>query len=119
MIIPIETIKQVITALLIAVALVLLYHSQYGRPLRLKVKELRIRYHGRPAAFRRAQRKALRLSRKTNKRYYVYFLNMRYRVMHRDDVRAHKRTGHFRHHVNVSNMKPIEFFDTQKHDLCL
>lgn len=119
MIIPIIVIKQVITAILILIALVVLYRSEYGKPVRRKVFEYSIRFHGRPAAFRRAMRKANRLSKKRNKRYRVYFLNRRYRVYHRDDIREKKRSGLFNHNVNVTNMQPIEFYDTKNLHQCL
>jgi hypothetical protein len=116
MIIPIIIIKQVLAAILIITALVLLWKSKYFRPVRLKVKELRIRFHGRPAALKRAKRKAMRLNKKKGKRYRVYFLAMRYRVLHRDDVRSAKRSGFFNHNVNVTNTESLVFFDTNNPD---
>ena len=116
MIIPIIIIKQVLAAILIIIALVLLWKTKYLRPARLKVKELRIRYHGRAAALNRATRKAKKKHKKDGKRYRVYFLAMRYRVLHRDDVRAAKRIGFFNHNVNVTNTESLVFFDTNNPD---
>lgn len=84
-----------------------------------KVKELRIRFHGRKAAFDRAKNKALKEHKKTGRRYRVYFLAMRYRVLHRDDIREFKRCGVFNHRMNVTNTQDIVFFDTQNPSSCL
>jgi len=116
MIIPFLIIKQVLAAILIITLLVLLWKSKYLSPARLKVKELRIRFHGRPAALNRAKKKAMKLNKKKKRRYRVYFLAMRYRVLHRDDVRAAKRIGFFNHNVNVTNTESLVFFDTNNPD---
>lgn len=117
MIIPIIIIKQVIGAIILVIALWLLWRSKLMRPVRLKLKELRIRFHGRPAALERAKRRALKLSKKENKRYRIYFLGMRYRVLHRDDIRAYKRIGFFNRHINVTNTEALVFFDTANPDI--
>lgn len=113
-IIPIIVIKQVAAALIIAASLVIVYHLKFMHPVRRKVKELRIRFHGRPSAFERAKRRAIKLHKKDGRRYRVYFLAMRYRVLHRDDVRAAKRAGFFNHNVNVTNTAELNFFDTNQ-----
>jgi hypothetical protein len=41
---------------------------------------------------------------------------MRYRVLHRDDVRSAKRSGFFNHNVNVTNTESLVFFDTNNPD---
>lgn len=117
MIIPIIIIKQVAAAIIITIALFLLWKSKPLRPVRLKLKELRIRFYGRPAALDRAKRKAMELSIKNKKRYRVYFLAMRYRVLHRDDIREAKRAGFFNHNINVTNTQELVFFDTANPDL--
>lgn len=117
MIIPVTLIIKVLIAIFITVSFALLWHSSILRPIRLKVKELRIRFHGRPAALERAKRRALKLSKKENKRYRIYFLGMRYRVLHRDDIRAYKRIGFFNRHINVTNTEALVFFDTANPDI--
>ncbi len=59
------------------------------------------------------------MSKKNNKRYRIYFLAMRYRILHRDDIREAKRYGIFNRHMNVTNTESIIFFDTQNPESCL
>lgn len=69
-------------------------------------------HHSRPAALRKAIRRADRLCRKNKKRVRVYFIEMRYRCYTRQEVKDNKRSGKFNPFVNVTKMKPLCFYDT-------
>lgn len=70
------------------------------------------RYKGRPAALRRAIRKAKDKHRKTRKRYKVYFLQNKYQVLTRDDIQRGKHQKVFAEYINTTKMEPMAFFDT-------
>jgi ribosomal 50S subunit-associated protein YjgA (DUF615 family) len=76
-------------------------------------KSLLIRYHGSPEKLKKAVSKAERLHTENGKRYRVFFLAGRYRAMNRRDVQQRKRDGDWKRHVNMTNMEPLEFYDTE------
>ena len=69
-------------------------------------------YKARPAALRRAIRRAKRLQRKHKKRYRVYFLQNKYQCLTRDQIKRKKRAGEFVSTMNVTKMQPLAFYDT-------
>lgn len=71
------------------------------------------RYYGSPAKLRKAIRKAKRLAKKSNKRYRVFFVGRRYRVMTRQDIQRQKHFGNWNRHVNSTNMQPHCYFDSE------
>jgi len=76
--------------------------------IKIRVKN----YHARPAALRRAIRKAKRLQKKNKKRYRVYFLQNRYQALSRPDIKQRRRNKEFQPTVNVTKMEPLAFYDT-------
>lgn len=77
------------------------------------IQMLFLRFWGSPLMLRRAQKKADRMSRKQNRRFRVYFIGGRYRVMTRLDVKAKKHAGDWNPNVNVTKLIPMQFYDTQ------
>jgi len=73
---------------------------------------LKIRFHGRKPALERAVKKATRLHKKDGKRYRVFFLDFRYRVYNRDDIKCRKKEGIFNYFINSTTIDPVKFFDT-------
>lgn len=71
------------------------------------------RYKGRPKALLNAIEKARKLNSLTAKRYKVYFLQNRYQVLTRSDIKTKKRIGIFNEHINATKMTPLNFFDTE------
>jgi hypothetical protein len=78
----------------------------------LSIDNLIIRFHGRPAALKRAVKRATKLHKKTGKRYRVFFLARRYRVFTRRDIKDQKKAGVFNHYINSSRLEGLKFFDT-------
>ncbi len=74
--------------------------------------KLYIRYKGRDAALKRATKKAMKLHRKTGKRYRVFFLANKYQAITRNDIQQHKHAKDWARHVNSTNLQPLCFFDT-------
>lgn len=93
------------------IAVVLLYHTQ-------PVIALRIRFHGRPAALRRAIRKADKLNKENGKRYRVFFLGMRYRVYDRMTIKDYKKAGIFNRYINSTTIDSQKFYDTNDSEPC-
>jgi hypothetical protein len=73
---------------------------------------LYIRFKGRPAALKKAIRKAKRLCKRKKKRYRVYFIEMKYQVLNRRQVQWKKHTGEWNRNVNVTKLEPLCFYDT-------
>lgn len=73
---------------------------------------LYIRFKGRPAALRKAIRKAKKLCRKRKKRFRVYFLDQKYQALSRNQIQLKKHSGQWNRNVNVTNMEPLCFYDT-------
>lgn len=93
------------------IVLVLLYHTP-------QVLKLRIRFHGRPAALRRAIRKANKLNKENGKRYRVFFLGMRYRVYDRLTIKGYKKAGVFNRYINSTTIDQTKFYDTNDFEPC-
>jgi len=79
---------------------------------------IRVRFAGRPANLQRAIKKAKKLHTKTGRRYRVFFIARRYRVYHRDDIKANKKAGIFRWWINSTTINKISFFDTNDLQPC-
>ena len=71
------------------------------------------RYYGSPAKLRKAIRLAKRKAKSTGKRYRVFFVGRRYRVMTRQDIQRQKHFGNWNWEVNSTNMQPHCYFDTE------
>lgn len=85
--------------------------------MKLKVKnffmKLYIRFCGRPAAFKRATKRAVKLHHKTGKRYRVFFFGYKYRVWTRSDIKERKNNGLFKRDLKAGvDFDGIAFFDT-------
>jgi hypothetical protein len=88
----------------------------------MKIKQLLIglyiRFHGSDFFLNRAikQARKLHLTSSNNphyrKRYRVFFLKNRYRVISRDNIQMRKHSKEYGWHVNSTNMQPLCFFDT-------
>lgn len=76
------------------------------------LKQLYIRLKGRPAALRKAIRRAQNLHRKTGKQYRVYFLDFRYQAITRQDIQNRKHNGQWGWHVNSTRLAPMCFYST-------
>jgi hypothetical protein len=111
MIIPLNYIYTGIAVVAFFVFLVFLYQTQV-------VFNLRIRFHGRPGALKRAIKKATKLHAKDNKRYRVFFLGMRYRVYCRHEIKDYKKAGVFASYINSTTIDSIKFFDTNDLEPC-
>jgi len=79
-----------------------------------RLKAFYIRFKGRPAALERAIRKADRLCKKNRRRYRVYFIGGKYRVLNRTDIQQLKRNRAWSRNVNVTKMRKFEFYDTYR-----
>ena len=79
-------------------------------------RSLWLRYQGSPDKFQKAVKKAQKLNRLTQKRYRVYFLNGRYQVMTRIQVQHLKHSKAWNRHVNMTNLTPMEYYDTNRKD---
>lgn len=77
-----------------------------------------IRYHGRPSAFNKAVKRATNLHKKTGKRYRVFFIDRRYRVYTRPDIKYKKKAGEFRRYINSTSIDSIKYFDTNDLQPC-
>lgn len=71
-----------------------------------------IRYKGRPAALRKAIKKANQLCLQHKKRFRVYFLGGRYVALTRTQVQWKKHTGEWSRNVNMQRLEPMEYYDT-------
>lgn len=76
------------------------------------LKQLYIRFKGRPAALEREIRRAQKLHRKTGKQYRVYFLQNRYQAITRQDIQNRKHNGQWGWHVNSTRLAPMCFYST-------
>lgn len=76
------------------------------------LKQLYIRFKGRPAALEREIRRAQKLHRKTGKHYRVYFLQNRYQSITRQDIQDRKHAGTWGWHVNSTRLAPMCFYST-------
>ncbi|HBL73834.1 MAG: hypothetical protein A2W90_14615 [Bacteroidetes bacterium GWF2_42_66] len=72
-----------------------------------------VRFKGNPIFLKSAIRKADKLSKKTGKRYRVFFLKNRYEALTREDIQRRKHSGEWGWHVNSSNLEPHSFYDTE------
>ncbi len=79
-----------------------------------KLKELYVRFRGRESKKQQAIRKAKRMSKKTGRRYRVFFFGLRYHAWNRDDIRRYQKSGLFREGLKAGNdFDTICFYDTQ------
>jgi hypothetical protein len=76
------------------------------------LKALYIRFKGRPAALRRAIKRADRRCRKNKKRYRVFFIENKYQSFSRAQVQMKKHKKQWSRDVNVTKMEPMSFYDT-------
>jgi hypothetical protein len=76
------------------------------------IRSLSIRYHGSPRKLKKAIAKADKLNKKTCKRFRVYFLNGRYRVLTRIQVQRLKHSGAWKPGVNMTSLEHYQFYDT-------
>jgi hypothetical protein len=66
-----------------------------------------------PAAFNRTKKKADRLHKKNGCRYRVFFILGRYRVMDRNTIRNHKKSGLFKFWLKAgSDFDKVALYDT-------
>lgn len=84
-----------------------------------KLHNLYLRYTGRPAALRRAIKRAKRLHTKSGtsflnrKRYRVFFFGYRYHVWDRSDIRERQKNKLFKEGLKAGqSFDQICFFDT-------
>ena len=103
--IPLSYIYILAASALFVIALAFFYHSKKGI-------ELRIRFHGRQGALRRAVRKAKKRHAKTGLRYRVFFLGMRYRVYCRHEIKSYKKEGIFARYINSTTIDSLKYYDT-------
>lgn len=80
---------------------------------------LRIKFHGRDSALKRAIKKANKRHLKTGKRYRVFFLGMRYRVYDRGTIKDYKKAGVFNRYINSTTIDHTKFYDTNDFKPCL
>ena len=76
------------------------------------VYKIQIRWYATPKKLQKAISKADKLHRKTGKRYRVFFLEMRYRALCRDDIKERKKNGFFVYRANSTNMDEYKYYDT-------
>lgn len=78
-----------------------------------KLLELRTKWRANLWHFKRAVRKAEKLSQgHRGRRTYVYFLGGKYHTFNRKDIQALKNAGVFKRNMNVANMSRICLYDT-------
>jgi hypothetical protein len=109
--IPLIYIYYGLAAIAVFILLVFIYQTRM-------VFELRIRFHGRPGALKRAIKKAKKLHAKDNRRYRVFFLGMRYRVYCRHEIKDYKKAGVFASYINSTTIDSSKFFDTNDLEPC-
>lgn len=80
--------------------------------IKLYLKAFYIRFKGRPAALKKAIRRADKLCRKNRKRYRVLFLEQKYQAISRPEVQQKKHRGEWGRNVNVTKLDPLCFYDT-------
>lgn len=87
----------------------------------IRIKQLWInfwtRYQGSPAKLEKAKKKADRLSLAKGKRYRVFFLKGRYRVMTRLDVQRKKHSGEWNQGVNMTKLENMQFYDSNPENI--
>lgn len=81
--------------------------------------KLLIRYYATPKQLQKAINKADELNRETGKRYRVFFLEMRYRVICREDMKDLKRSGFFVYHTNSTKLDNYKYYDTLNRKICI
>ncbi len=75
--------------------------------------KLYIRFCGRPAALKKATKKAIKLHKENGKRYRVFFFGYQYRVWTRQDIKERKNIGLFKRDLKAGDdFDTIAFFDT-------
>lgn len=97
---------------------VVLLRFRLKRRIKKAIKDRLILYHGRDAALKKAVKKAQKLHANNGKRYRVFFLDGRYRVYDRDEIKNNKKDGTFNKYINSTSIDPIKFFDTNDIQPC-
>jgi hypothetical protein len=76
------------------------------------IYKVMIRIYATPKRLQKAINKANKLHEKTGLRYRVFFLDMRYRVICREDMKDMKRSGFFVYKTNSTNLDKYKYYDT-------
>jgi len=76
------------------------------------IYKIKIRWYATPKKLQKAIDRANELHEKTGKRYRVFFLEMRYRALCRDDIKERKKNGFFVYWANSTNMDGYKYYDT-------
>lgn len=80
--------------------------------IRQIVYKILIRIYATPGRLQKAINKADKLHEQNGKRYRVFFLQMSYRVICREDMKDLKRAGFFVYHTNSTNLDTYKYYDT-------
>jgi hypothetical protein len=75
-------------------------------------KQLYLRFKGRKAQLDRAIKKADKLHKDNGKRYRVFFLDGKYRVFQRAEIKENRKAGVFNRYINSTKMDHLKFYDT-------
>lgn len=76
------------------------------------IKDRMILFFGNRIFLRKATKKAEQLNATDGRRYRVFFLDGRYRVYNRDQIKALKKEGKFANYINSTTIDPLKDFDT-------
>ena len=76
------------------------------------IYKIQIRWYATPKKLQKAIDRANKLHEKTGKRYRVFFLEMRYRALCREDIKERKQNGFFVYRANSTNLDGYKYYDT-------
>lgn len=84
--------------------------------IKYAIKRIRIRRKSSFTAFRKAVRKAEKLSKENKRRYRIYLSENGYKIRSKEDFNRMKSRGLINRKMNVGLLNPYALYDTLTHE---